>query len=98
MHSGVAAIQKMSQKILKGSPPIVGSMRSQSGTEKHKAAKGTRLKRMAATDGVFTEVASYSKYAAGFQSESDPAARRATISVTDVFAEPAQPRCIPHPV
>jgi hypothetical protein len=58
MQSGVRASQEISQKKLKGSPKTKGYTRSQSRTEKHTAAKGIKPKRIAASDGGFTQLAS----------------------------------------
>jgi len=56
-HSGVSAIHDSNQKRLKGMPKSMGSIRSQSGTEKHKAPKGTRPQRSAPRDGFLAGVA-----------------------------------------
>jgi hypothetical protein len=57
MQTGVSMIQQMSQNILNGRPHTIGWTRSQAGTEKHIAANGTKLKRSAPADGLFTKKA-----------------------------------------
>ena len=54
MHTVLSTIQEMSQKRLKGRPNIIGSIRSQSETEKHIAANGISPSSKAAVDGFFT--------------------------------------------
>jgi len=54
MQSGVIRIQNMTQNRLNGSPRTMGSMRSQSETEKHVATNGMRPIRRALMDGRFT--------------------------------------------
>src|SRR6478672_2521338 len=54
MQQGVRTIQHNSQAILNGSPKIIGSMRSHSGTEKHIPANGIKPKTRAGNDGFFT--------------------------------------------
>jgi hypothetical protein len=53
MHKALSGIHEMSQKRLKGMPNTMGSMRSQSETEKHIAAKGMRPSARARADGFF---------------------------------------------
>jgi hypothetical protein len=60
MQQGVRTIQHNSQAILNGSPRIIGSMRSQSGTEKHMAANGISASRRAGNDGFFNRKGSLS--------------------------------------
>ncbi len=64
MQQGVRTIQHNSQAILKGSPKIIGSMRSHSGTEKHIPANGIKPKTTAGKDGVFTGKGSLSIFPA----------------------------------
>src|SRR5258708_37859391 len=54
MHRVLSTIQQISQARLKGIPRIMGFTRSQSGTEKHMAAKGIRARRRAPGDGFFS--------------------------------------------
>jgi hypothetical protein len=54
MHKLLSTIQAISQKRLKGRPKIIGSMRSQSETERHIAMKGIRPSRRAPADGFLT--------------------------------------------
>ena len=54
MHSVLSTIQAVSQNKLNGRPKSMGSMRSQSGTEKHIAANGISAKSKASTEGFFT--------------------------------------------
>ena len=57
MHKELKPIHKTSQKRLNGRPKIMGSMRSQSGTEKHIAAKGISAISTARADGFLTTAA-----------------------------------------
>jgi hypothetical protein len=55
MHTELSPIHEISQNKLKGSPRIMGSMRSHSETEKHIAANGISPSRIAPNDGLFTQ-------------------------------------------
>jgi len=56
MHKVLSTIQEMSQNILKGMLKSIGSIRSQSATEKHIAANGIRPSSRAPADGLFTGI------------------------------------------
>jgi hypothetical protein len=60
MHKLLSMIQQTSQARLKGTPRIIGSMRSQRATEKHMATKGIKARRRARSDGFFTGTGSLS--------------------------------------